>query len=87
MVGLGKVSDAAKGIIKLFIDNSGLLQLPSQTIVPITVELEPKRTLGGHTQITQPEFRIHKVEVIVQTFAFAQLEIRFLLPFVMPGSV
>ena len=39
-----------------------------QSVVPVEVELKPKRRPGWHTQIAQPQFRRYEVKVVVQAF-------------------
>lgn len=86
-VGLGQVGDGDKGIISQFKGNPRLLKLDGQGIVPIEIELLPKRTPGRHAQIAQVQRRVNEVNVVMQTLALAQFEIGFTRAFVGPGPI
>jgi hypothetical protein len=55
--------------------------------VAVEVKLQPKRTPGGHAQITQPEFFVDEVEVIMQALAAVGFEKRTVRLLVVPGLV
>ena len=64
-----------------------LLQLMGQKIMAVHVELQPEGSPGGDTQITQAEFFIYKIKIIMETFALVKLKECFSGCFIMPWLI
>jgi hypothetical protein len=62
---LTEIRNGNEGIVNKIESDTLFLKLPRQPIVTVEVELEPKRCLGGHSQITKTQFFIDEVEVVV----------------------
>src|SRR6202007_814760 len=63
------------------------VQLPFEPVVPVEVELQPKRAVGRYPQVAQPQLRVDEVEVVVQAHRAVGLKIGPATRLVMPRLV
>lgn len=76
-----------KGVVQQGESNAFVAQHGRQGVVPVKVELKPKRCPSRHAQIAQPELGQDKVEVIMQAFGGGGLQKGAPGLFVVPGRV
>ena len=84
---LVKVFDAHKTVVDHRRIDAFIEKLGSQFVMAVEIELEAKRRPCRHSQITQTQFIVDEIKVVVQTFAAVILEKRFVGIFVMPGLI
>ena len=56
------------------VSNPLFLQLIAQKIVAVHVELQAERSPGGNPQVTQAEFFIYEIKVIMEAFALVKFQ-------------
>ena len=81
---LGEVLNPEEDIVDQTVADPFLLQLSSQQIVPIEVELQTKRRPRGHPQIAESQVLIDEVEVVVEALRFRPPQGRLPCGFVVP---
>lgn len=80
----GRIIQLNEGIVPHRVANLLPVELPCQDVVAITVELKTERCPRRHPQIAQPQVRVNKVKIIVQTFTGGWFEKCLVRLFVMP---
>lgn len=82
-----KVVDVDKAIVEHGRCNALVGQLSRQFVMTVEIELETKRRPGRHTQITETQFGVDEIKVVMQAFAAIMLEKGSAGLFVMPGFI
>jgi len=81
------ILEAHEGVIGKGIIDAGGGELSRQPRMTVAVELQAKRTPGGHPQVAKTEFLVDEVEVVVQALARVGLERGLAAGLVVPRSV
>jgi len=84
---LVKVFDAHKAVINHRCVDAFIEKLGSQFVMAVEIELEAKRRPGRHSEITQPQLGVDKIEVVMQTLAAVVFKEGFLGLLVMPRLI
>ena len=84
---LFRIADGQEGIISPLKGDPCLGQSLGQPVMAVQVDLQAKRHPGGYSDITEPEYLIDEIEVIVQTLPRGRLQTGSMLELVMPGAI
>lgn len=84
-LGAGEVGNVDEGILQHGVSDAFFLELEGQFVMPVEIELQAERCPGGDPQVTQPQFRMDEIEVVMQTFRLGGLEGCLASGLVMPG--
>jgi len=74
LIGERIISDLDKSIIQHFVSDAALFQLVCQPVVTVEIELQPKWTPSGYSQIAQSQLLIDEVEIVRHTLAAIDLQ-------------
>jgi len=84
---LVKIFDAHKTVVYHRRIDAFIEKLGSQFVMAVEIELEAKRRPCRHSEVTQTQFGIDEIEVVMQTFTAVVLEKCFVGFLVMPGLI
>jgi len=87
LLGLVKIVNVHKDIVEHFESQVLFAELQGQKVMPVTIELQPKRRPGWHTQITQTQGSVNEVEVVMKALAAIGFQKGSPGLLVMPGLV
>ncbi len=69
------------------VSNALFSEFISKEIVSIHIKLQTKRCPGGNTQITQAQFFIKEIKIIMETFALVKFQESLTSRLIMPGLI
>ena len=84
-LGTGEVSDVDEGVIQQGVGDACFLELESQAIMAVEIELQTEGGPGGHPEVAQAQLRMYEVEVVMQAFGIGGLKHGLSTGLVMPG--
>ena len=87
LLSLFKIVNANKHIVEQLKINVFLPECRGQYLMSVAVKLQPERRPGRDAQITQSQFVMDEVKVIMQAFAGDRFEIGLVRLFIVPGLI
>lgn len=80
----GDVRDIYESVVSHRMADFLVDQLARKDSVPVAIELQPKGSPSGNTQVAQPILRMYEIEIVVQTLALRRFEKGLARVFIMP---